>query len=149
MKYLTHTLTITGLVASFGSAAFAQDVDYKTFTCADFAGISAEEQSSAYISLKDIADLKSEPSDAAATTDTGDAATTDSRDAAASDTYTVPATGSATADVNETDAGDPSKNTVVTDGTATADMEDPTAEITALLKSCEDNDDALVVDRIQ
>src|SRR5680860_890424 len=51
MKYFTHTLALTGLIASLGTGAIAQDVDPATVTCGDFMAMSAEDQSLSLIHI--------------------------------------------------------------------------------------------------
>lgn len=44
MKNLARTLAVTSAIATFGTGAFAQGADPTTMTCADFMGLSADEQ---------------------------------------------------------------------------------------------------------
>lgn len=135
MKYLTHTVAIAGLVACFGSGAFAQDTDFAKMTCADFAGMSGEEQATAYTSIKDAnAMTKSGSKDATASTD---------KSAAGSDTSSTaaPSTDSAA-------SGTASGSAAPADTTSSTDME-PNADVTALLNACEGNDDAFAMEHVQ
>jgi len=132
MKYFTHTLALTGLIASLGTGVFAQDVDPRTVTCSDFMAMSPEDQSDAMDAMK--AAKMDAGGDAATSTDSETsaegAATTDT-DAASSDTATATEGGSASS----------------TDTTSSVDVP-ANPEMEALLTSCEGKDDALVMNQM-
>ncbi len=133
MKYLTHTVAAAGLFACFGSGAFAQDTDFAKMTCADFIAMSGEEQSTAYTSIKDAhAMAKPSTTDAAASTDKSSATPAPSTDTTAA----APA------------AGTTPEAAAPADTSASKDME-PNADVMALLKACEGNDDALAMEKVE
>ncbi len=135
MKYLTHTLVVTGLVASLGTTVFAQDMDPKLVTCGDFMAMSPEEQTDSVIALKDA---KME-ADTATSTSTESSTATDTD---TSETSTESDTSTGTSAATDTDTS------ATADTTASGDvMTDP--EVEALKTACDGNADALAMDQLE
>jgi len=150
MKYFTQIFALTGLVASLGTGAFAQDVDPATVTCGDFMAMSAEDQSAALEALK-TAQMDADTGGAMATDDADSTDSASSTDSATS-TDTETSTDSATSgtDTSSSDTATAAETDSVSSTTDTERSDDAMAdpEMEALKTSCEGNDEALVMDQM-
>lgn len=135
MKYFTHSLAMTGLVAALGTGAFAQDVDPATLTCGDFLAMSGEDQGAAMDAV-----ISAQADDSSASAASVETAT--STDSAASTEAASSVTASsdiaATTESNSVSSAD-------MNGSDDA-LVDPKLE--TLVASCKGDNDALVMDQM-